>query len=206
MEDREIIDRFKSIYYKQWASYRRTWLGTLIVKYPADLMIYQMLLYRNKPDFLIETGSYFGGSALFFASIFDLMGHGHVISIDRKERDRPKHPRITYIVGRTTAVDTLEKVHSMVDGKACTVALDSDHRYNHVKRELIHYSPMVSVGQSLVIEDTFLDSQIESWKDIPGPSAARDWFLKKTKDFVVEPLEDAHILTMNPKGYLRRVR
>ena len=99
------------------------WLGVDVVKYPGDLMLYQEVLFENKPDFLVETGTYMGGSALFFANMFDLIGKGEVISIDLSDRKPPQHPRITYITGRSTAVDTLEKVRTMVGDKSVMVCL-----------------------------------------------------------------------------------
>jgi cephalosporin hydroxylase len=51
-------------------------------KSPLDLWIYEEIIYRTKPDVLIEAGTYKGGSALYFASIFQLMGNGRVITID----------------------------------------------------------------------------------------------------------------------------
>src|SRR5579863_7468996 len=54
----------------------RHWLGTPIWKLPADMWIYQEIIYETKPDVLIDSGTYKGGSALYFASIFDLLKHG----------------------------------------------------------------------------------------------------------------------------------
>src|SRR4030042_366214 len=95
-ENKKLVDDFNKLFFEHWNRYPRKWLGTHIVKYPADLFLYQMIMSKNKPDVLIETGAYLGGGALFFVSMFDLIGKGQVISIDRREMKRPQHPRITY--------------------------------------------------------------------------------------------------------------
>ncbi len=208
-EKNEIIKQFNKIFFDSWNKYPRHWLGVKIVKYPTDLFIYQMLIYENKPDVIIETGSYRGGGALFFASICDLVGYGEVLSIDKRDIPRPKHERITYIIGRTTAVDTLEKVARMVEGKTCMVVLDSDHRCNQVKRELLYYSKFVSVGQYIIAEDTFLSDPDFGWKYAKtgdaGPKGAVEWFLKRHKNFIAEPLEDWYLISMCPGGFLKRI-
>ena len=67
-------------------------------KAPTDLIVYQEIVQRVRPDWIIETGTGNGGRALFLASICELLDHGQVISIDcRACRRRPEHPRITYV-------------------------------------------------------------------------------------------------------------
>lgn len=75
-----------------WAFYRNYgasnvwwdthWLGAHVVKCPFDLWMYQEILFRTRPDVIIETGTFFGGSALYMASLCDLLGNGRVITID----------------------------------------------------------------------------------------------------------------------------
>ncbi len=59
-----------------------TWLGQRVKRVPTDLMAYQEIVARVRPDWIIETGTEDGGRALFFASICELLDHGQVISID----------------------------------------------------------------------------------------------------------------------------
>src|SRR5438045_3390452 len=84
--EKDLIDGFHKLYYdsavfgKTWAN--TNWLGAQVGKCPLDLWMYQEIIYRLKPDLIIETGTYYGGSAYFFASLCDLIGKGRVISID----------------------------------------------------------------------------------------------------------------------------
>ena len=176
------------------------WMGIPVVKYPSDILIYQELIFKNKPDFIIETGTSMGGSALFFAHVFDIIGKGQVITIDIKDFNPPKHPRITHLIGRSTSTDILNKVREMTNGKTVMVSLDSDHTRRHVKRELSFYSRLVTRGQYLVVEDSNY-SEIGAHD---GPDEAVKWFLEKTNKFKVEPLENKWIYSCNPGGWLRK--
>jgi cephalosporin hydroxylase len=67
-----------------------------IVKNPCDLRAYETIIHRTKPDLIIETGSYMGGSALWLADRFD----GLVISVDlADDRELPTHDRVRFITG-----------------------------------------------------------------------------------------------------------
>lgn len=205
MTRKEIIHEFGKIFYESWQKNDRRWLGVHIVKYPTDLFIYQMLIYKNKPDFLIETGTCRGGGALFFASMFDLVGHGHVISIDYRDLKPPSHPRISYIIGKSTADETLKKIRDIVGSGTCMVVLDSDHKSNMVKRELLSYRQFVTPGFHIVAEDTYLNGNPVKPDWGPGPMEAVKWFLTKDRHFVVDPLHEIYMIGMNPGGWLRRI-
>ena len=111
MEDKEIIKRFIGIFHKKKHSttWRNTkWLGVPALKNPMDCWVYQEIIYKVKPDVIIECGTAAGGGTLFLASICDLIGKGKVISIDTlesdpsrfyKKGDRPTHERISYVKG-----------------------------------------------------------------------------------------------------------
>jgi cephalosporin hydroxylase len=56
------------------------WLGSPISKLPFELFLYQEMIYEIKHDVIIESGTFSGGSALFLASMLDLVNNGKVIS------------------------------------------------------------------------------------------------------------------------------
>src|SRR5271154_4974785 len=96
LEEMEIVSRFHDLYYRrrlqQGDTFNLSWFGYQVCKCPLDLWIYQELLVRTRPDLVIETGTLFGGSALFLATVMDVIGQGRVISIDREDRPgRPVH-------------------------------------------------------------------------------------------------------------------
>src|SRR5262249_41542363 len=91
-----------------------TWLGRPAMKAPTDLFVYQELVARLRPGWIVETGTGTGGRALFFASICELLGHGAVVSVDRElAPDLPTHPRLHYIEGDPAAAETVERVRAL---------------------------------------------------------------------------------------------
>ena len=79
------------------------WLGATVLKYPTDLWSYQEIVAETRPDLIVETGTWRGGSALFLAGLLDALGDGTVISIDIERRgEPPRHPRVEYWLGSST--------------------------------------------------------------------------------------------------------
>ena len=180
------------------------WRGVRCIKLPTDLILYAEVLWKNQPDILIECGTSEGGSALFFADVMNNIGKGQVISIDMAPKAQPEHPRITYIVGRMTACDTLARVNELIKGKSVMVILDGDHHRAQVKRELYYYAPMVTKGQYIVVEDIYQKSGLVQ---APGQAGeAVDWFFKnKLSDgYVKDPRDNQFLYCITKGGWIRR--
>ena len=141
-----------------------------------------------KPDVIIEIGIRYGGSALYFASLLDLVGHRRVISSDIETRqDWPQHPRVTYICGSSVSPEVVQQLATRLDSTAGRmVVLDSDHRKAHVDEELKIYSRFVTPGQYLIVEDTAINGHPASAGFRPGPFASVATFLCDRDDFVVD--------------------
>src|SRR5437016_1358149 len=125
-----MLEAFHRYYYDRtdtWSE-RTYWFGATVEKLPMDLWTYQELLAETKPDVILEMGTFKGGSAYFFASLFDLIGRGRVITVDiAPQASLPIHPRITYLTGSSTSDEIVSKIKSLV--KPCErvmVVLDSD--------------------------------------------------------------------------------
>ena len=205
--DGRALSRAHDVFYGSDAWTRATWLGAQALKNPLDLWVYQEILHETRPDVILETGTYRGGSALYLASICDLLGAGDVVSIDIEpvRDDYPRHPRITYLSGRSsTDPGVLAEVRARVEGRRTLVVLDSDHSQAHVEAELEAYAPLVPVGCYVIVEDSNI-GQIR--KDLmPGPLQAIEAFLAGNGDFEVDREREKFLITFNPSGYLRRVR
>ncbi len=206
----DVVDRFTEVYY-DGALFGETradthWLGVRTDKNPLDLWIYQELLHELRPDLIVETGTAFGGSALYLASICDLLGHGRVVTVDIIEQEgRPEHPRIEYLTGSSIAPELVEEVRRRTQpGGTTMVVLDSDHKRNHVLEELRLYAPLVTPGSYLVVEDTILNGHPVSPEFGPGPMEAVEAFLASNDEFGVDRRREKLYLTFNRKGYLRR--
>jgi cephalosporin hydroxylase len=204
--DRQAISRAHDVFYASDAWTRATWLGAQALKNPLDLWVYQEILFETRPELIVETGTYRGGSALFLASMCDLLGGGEIVSIDIEplREDYPEHPRITYLGGRSsTDPGVLDEVRRRAAGRPTLVVLDSDHSQAHVEAELEAYAPIVPVGCYLIVEDSNI-GQIR--KDLmPGPLQAIETFLAGNREFEVDSEREKFLITFNPSGYLRRV-
>jgi cephalosporin hydroxylase len=208
--EKEIVRGFHTLYYDSHllgkSFFSTFWLGVPTLKCPLDLWVYQEILHEIKPDLIIETGTAKGGSALFLASIFDLIGNGEVVSIDIEENDlRPQHKRIRYLLGSSTSDEIVSAVTTIAAGKRTVlVILDSDHSQAHVFRELTIYSRLVTKGSYLIVEDTNVNGHPVDLEHGPGPMEALDEFLATNKDFVIDEEKEKFLMTFNPRGYLRR--
>jgi cephalosporin hydroxylase len=205
--DDAAVARAHDVLYLSDAWIHATWLGAQSLKNPLDLWVYQEIMFETKPELVVETGTYRGGSALYLASICELVGSGEVVSIDVEPTrdDYPSHPRLTYLGGRSsTDAAVVEEVRQRAGGQPILVILDSDHSQAHVEAELAAYAPMVPVGCYVIVEDSNI-GRIR--KDLmPGPLQAIETFLASTDEFVVDREREKFLITFNPSGYLRRVR
>jgi cephalosporin hydroxylase len=189
-----------------WANTR--WLGTTILKNPCDMWVYQEILHENKPDLLIECGTNQGGSALFFAHMFDLIGHGRIVTIDiNANPGKPVHPRIEYLVMSSTSDQCMAELRQRIKpGEKVMVVLDSDHSEAHVRKELELYSKIVSVGQYIVVEDSNVCGHPVSRSHGPGPhEALTDFMRTNNKAFQIDYARQKFKVTFNPDGWIKRL-
>jgi cephalosporin hydroxylase len=183
------------------------WFGIPAAKNPLDFWVYQQIIYEIKPDIIIECGTAYGGSALFFANICDLINHGKVITIDiEKNKRRPEHNRIIYLQGSSTSNDIFNKVKSLIKkNDKVLVSLDSDHHKQHVLNELNLYSKLVSKGSYIVVEDTNINGHPVNTIGGDGPYEAVNEFLKSNTDFVIDKSREQYLLTFYPNGWLKKI-
>jgi cephalosporin hydroxylase len=190
---------------------------------PPDIVVLQEIIWETRPQLVIETGVARGGSLVLSASILQLIGDGRVLGIDIDIRAHNReaiesHPlahRIEMIEGSSVDETVLAEVRRAADGvERVMVVLDSNHTHAHVLAELRAYAPLVTVGQYLVVADTFVED-IPSQQHRPGrpwgpgdnpATALREW-LADTDAFEPDPFVNAKLLvTASPGGYLRRLR
>jgi len=200
------MQRAGRLFYRSSAWSETWWLGVQVLKNSLDLWIYQEIMAETRPEVIVETGTYKGGSALYLASICDLLGVGEVVSVDIRpvSDEYPSHPRITYHGGRSsTDPEVVGEIHDRVAGRRAMTILDSDHSQTHVEAELAAYADLVPPGGYLIVEDSNIG---EVRKDLmPGPRQAIETFLAGRDDFEADRSRERFMITFNPSGYLRRV-
>lgn len=206
--------------------YGFTWMGRPVIQLPEDMIRIQEVIWRIRPDVIVETGVAHGGSLIFYASLFEAMGHGHVIGVDIDIREHNRaaieaHPlshRIELIQGSSTSPCTVSAVrHRVTPDESVLVVLDSDHSRAHVEAELDHYAPMVSPGSYIVACDGIMAQLAGAPRTAPdwtwnNPTAAVEAFLARNPNFVLGepgfPFNEGIVrqrVTYWPKAFVRRV-
>jgi cephalosporin hydroxylase len=209
---RAITNAFGRLYYyaaepnsdRTWRD--TSWLGTPILKCPLDLWLYQELIHEYRPQLIVESGTNRGASAHFLATLCDIVGEGHVLTIDIEQfPDVPEHPRLTHRIASATAPDTVDWVNERSAGlERVMVILDSDHTAAHVREELRLYADIVPPGGYLIVEDTNVNGHPAAPEFGPGPMEALDDFLGVDNRYAIDPRGQKFLMTMNPRGLLRR--
>jgi len=202
-------------------SYNFTWMGRPIIRYPNDIVVFQEVVWRSKPDLIIETGIAHGGSLILSASLLELLGgNGRVVGIDVDIRSHNRkaieqHPmahRITMIEGSSTSLNVIEQLREIVKSHSrVMVVLDSLHTHDHVLAELRLYSRFVTEGCYLVLPDTFIEYfppgyfANRPWDVGNNPMTALRQFLKEEPNFTIDELTSSKALISEaPDGYLIR--
>jgi cephalosporin hydroxylase len=201
-----VTEAFHRLYYDTAVWKDTYWLGVRTQKCPLDLWVYQEILHETRPDLILETGTAHGGSALYLASVCDLLGRGEIVTVDiHPVEGRPEHDRITYLTGSSTTDQVVREIERFVaDRERVLVILDSDHSRDHVLDELRIYSRFVSPGSYLVVEDTNVNGHPVMPEHGPGPMEALEQFLDETDEFEIDPAREKFFLTFNPRGFLRK--
>lgn len=178
------------------------WRGVRLIKFPSDLCLYHQVIWKRKPDFIIETGTAYGGSALFYADMMRLTGcKGRVITIDVDAKGKPEHPLVEYVKGSSVDPEILSYVKDQVKGASVMVVLDSDHSTRHVAAELEAYKDIVTKDQYLVVEDCW------TYREGPfAPYKAVQDFLKANGDkFKRYNIEKQFVFAVTRDGWLRKI-
>jgi cephalosporin hydroxylase len=205
----DVVDQFHYLYYHAFEQtwMQTTWLGVRVHKCPLDLWIYQELIRDVGLDVIVETGTYEGGSALYLATLCDLMGRGRVITIDVTPRPgRPEHPRLEYLEGSSTSDAIRDALQQRLQAdERVLVILDSDHSEAHVLDELEQFAPLIAPGGYLIVEDTNVNGHPVHHHHGAGPMEAVRAFLADHPEFESDRTREKFFMSFNPRGYLRRI-
>lgn len=212
-------------------SYNFTWLGRPIIQYPQDIFALQEIIWKIKPDLIIETGIAHGGSVIFNASLLSLLDtcdaieHKNItkrkvvaIDIDIRShnlkliKEHPLSKYIQLIEGSSIEENIVKKVkHISKDFKKVLVCLDSNHTYEHVIKELEFYADLVSVDSYCIVYDTVINDLPKSifpnrpWGPKNNPKIAVKEYIKHNKHFIIDKeIENKLLITVAPSGYLKR--
>lgn len=226
-ESFEILsDLWSKVAWNEKYTYTFTWMGIPTVQLPEDMIRLQEVIWRVKPDVIIECGVAHGGGSIYLASLCKAIGKGRVIGVDIEFRGNHKEQieqhtlgdLITLVVGSSIDPATVAKVKSFVKpGETVLVILDSNHTKAHVAEELLAYHDLITPGSYIVATDGCMEYLSDvprgkpEWKDDNPASAARD-FAVRHSEFVFDPprpifneSELDRTLTHWPNAWLKRL-
>lgn len=196
-------------YYDHGVWKRQHYRGVRILKVPTDLWNYQEIFTERRIEWVVETGTLHGGSALFFADLLELAGApGKVITIDVSHGvlQAPAHPRIEFVLANSAAEEAARRVSQLLPRQrgALFMILDSDHTKAHVLRELELLTPLLRRGDYLVVEDTCVNGHPVRPEFGPGPMEALEDFLARNAGvFILDREREGKFgYTAAPSGYL----
>jgi cephalosporin hydroxylase len=199
-------------------TYELVWMGIPIIQLPEDILMMQELIWRVRPDVIVESGVAHGGALVLYSSLLDAIGKGHVVGVDIEIRKynrlaieaHPMSRRITLIEGDSVAEETLERVRAEIPpGASVMVALDSNHTREHVAAELERYAPLVTPGSYCVVFDSVMTmvsdapNAGQNWGE-DNPLAAVSDYLREHNEFEVDPSFNRLEVTYCQSGFLRR--
>jgi cephalosporin hydroxylase len=209
--EKAVVDAFTALYFyseKTWNYSMTKWQGVPLFHTPLDLWVAQEIIHETEPDIIIETGSAFGGSALFFTSCFG----GKVMSVDLQGGEMVPmitHPRIEFIKGSSLDEDIIAHLKKICEGKRVMVFLDSDHSAAHVIKEMEIYGPMVTPGCYMWMHDTIIGGNPITdpyTNGDPGPmKAVKDFLARPDCGFIADSSREKYMLTFSPGGWLKRL-
>ena len=199
--------------------YLYNWNGLPIMQTPDDLLTKQELLFKSKPNVVIETGVCWGGSILFYNSLSKEIPIKKIIGIDTYIPKKLKNflkkkcgSKLELIRGDSISPTIVKKIEKIIKKyKGCFVHLDSLHTTEHVYNELNIYSKCLTKKDYLVVGDTIVNeipNQLHRpriWNKKNNPMIGLNKFLKLNKNFKYDiEINKKQLLTNNPRGYIRK--
>ena len=221
-----ISDLWVKVGWNEKYPYTFSWMGRPIIQLPEDMVRTQEVIYRLRPDVIVETGVAHGGSLIFYASLCTAIGKGRVIGIDVEIRPHNRRAieshgmasLITLIEGNSVSDAVVQQASTLIEpGEKVLVILDSCHTRDHVAKELEAYHSFVGLDSYVVATDGVMQHVCDvprgaaGWQTDNPVTAVRE-FLSRHKEFVLEqpgwPFNESSLsknVTHWPQAWLRRV-
>lgn len=196
-----------------------TYCGLPILKNPLDLFVYQEIIYKTKPDIIIEIGTYKGGSAKYLGELLlKIRGpYTAVITIDPNNMHQAVYDNILYLRGKASDPKVIDDINFVIKNKnmlklkinplRIMVIDDGSHTYDDTLANLNIYSQFVTLNQYYIVEDCICHHGLDIGPK-PGPAEAVELFLQNVgyARFLVDRTCERFGLTYNSGGFLKCIK
>ena len=188
-----------------------TFLGINAAKSVSDMWNYQEILHQLKPTLVVEFGTHMGGSALYFSTVMQTIGHDYKIlsvdidhsRVDARVKDHDKIELMTSSSIKPEVATRIKQLRAEYPGR-CFFILDSDHSKKHVLAEMELIRPLIQEEDYLIVEDGCVNGHpvLPNWGE--GPlEAIREYRSKYPNDFTHDiARENKFGFTFAPGGFL----
>jgi cephalosporin hydroxylase len=205
--------RYHLWHYNSLVWHRTKWMGVTTLKSPSDMWNYQEIIAERRPTLVIEFGTRYGGSALFFASVMrQLGGQFRVLSVDidaqsvsDKTRSDPDVELLTSSSVDPKVASRIRELRQKYPGPVFAI-LDSDHAKDHVLGEMKLLRPLLEKGDYMIVEDSNVNGHPVYPSHGPGPyEAIEEYFRDFPGDYVRDVERESKFgFTWAPNGFLIR--
>ena len=233
-ENLRLTKTINEYYHNYLFRQRKTYLGISFLQNPNDAVTIIEILHEQDVDLIIETGTFQGASALFFASVMYQYRYNatdkkvrpfKIVTMDISPEAKAlieRYPLLANYITFIHASSASDKARTVVNltytemkPKNVFISLDGDHFARAVYDELVYYQNYIpNVGNYILVQDTRLSRKWHSYYcgqsefDGPcnGPQEAVNWFLKNEGQgrFAVDPSKE-YLFSTHHKGYLKRI-
>jgi cephalosporin hydroxylase len=213
MENSDFFNGYHQWYYNSNVWKTTTFMGIECQKSVSDMWNYQEIIYNLRPSLIVEGGTAYGGSALYFSFILKSISPiSKILSVDI-DHSRVTEPirtdsHIELLTGKITDEDTISRIKELrtIFKGPLFIILDDDHSKNNVLAEMKAIREILVTGDYLVVEDSNINGHpvLPSWGE--GPMEAIDeYFQIYPHDYNRDIIrEEKFGFTFAPKGFLIR--
>jgi cephalosporin hydroxylase len=204
--------------YHQWYYDTEVWegvrfLGVVTNKSVSDMWNYQEILSELKPVLIVEFGTRFGGSALYFSVIGRAINPQiKVLSVDVSHAEvypQVREDNAITLLNRSSCdpqvAEIILEMRGQSPGKVFFI-LDSNHSRDHVLAELELLRDVVEPDDYVIVEDGNINGNpvLPDWG--PGPTEAlEDYFARYPDDYEKDSEREGKFgFTFAPAGFLIR--
>ena len=201
--------------------YQHFWLGEPILQTPEDIIKIQDIIFKEKPDIIIEIGVAWGGMLLFYDTLAKSVPIKKIVGVDifmPKDLKLRLNAKISNKVKLIKGSSLDNKIFSKISEirknyKKCLIHLDSDHIEEHVLKELNLYDNIVNKNDVIIVGDTILNYipenkfRVRKWNKNNNPKTALDNFFKKNKKYkLLKEWSNNLLLSNNIKSHIKKIK